>query len=102
MRLPSREIRGWLIQAGTATLKTTFPAGYSMRFSLPTVRTTSKFDPSGDQSAHSTFSSTSRGAVQPVSGVRANVPNAPKNPGRVVGFNEIAISPFEEMPSRST
>jgi hypothetical protein len=49
-----------------------------MRFSLSTVRTTSKFDPSGDQSAHSTLSSTSRGAVPAVSGVRANVPNAPE------------------------
>src|SRR2546426_7922343 len=47
--------------------------GYSRRFCPPRSRTTAKFVPSGDQSAHCTPSRISRGAPPP-SGTRASVP----------------------------
>src|SRR5271154_1619145 len=63
--------------------------GYSMRLALPTVWETARLDPSGDQSASLTFSSTSRGAP-PESGTRAKVPELPSD-----SPIKIAISPEE-------
>src|SRR5579872_1154551 len=69
---PLRLTRGWL--SHPPVWYSTFPMGYSSRLNPPNSRTTAKLDPSGDQSAHCTFSSTSRGAPPP-SGTLPNVPS---------------------------
>ena len=77
---PSGETRTSLVQPGASY--STFPIGYSMRLRFPTSRATARLFPSGDQSASSTFSRTSRGAP-PASGTRASVPTVSKpNRGR--------------------
>src|ERR1700704_5601339 len=68
--------------------------GYSSRFRPPTSLTTARLLPSGDQSAHCTFSSTSLGAP-PASGALASVPTFTQVPVRWV-LRATAISPVGE------
>ena len=60
----------------------------------PESRTTAKLVPSGDQSAHCTFSRTSRGAP-PARGARARVPMVTHAPMALL-FSKTAISDVEE------
>src|SRR5437868_4878225 len=77
-----------------ACLVRNFPTGYSRRFRPPTSPTTARLPPSGDQSAHCTFSSISRGAP-PANGALASVPTLTHVPVRWL-FRATAISPEGE------
>ena len=73
-RSPRGEIRSSLIQVGGSGSYRTRPIGYSSRYRSPTTWMTASSFPSGDQSASSTPSRTSRG-VPPAMGARASVPS---------------------------
>src|SRR4029077_5038654 len=90
---PFLETLGWLIQPEVS--KSTFPMGNSSRFRPFTSRTIARLFPSGDQSAHCTFSSTGRGDP-PLSGTLASVPTCAYTPEGRLSI-DIAISPEEEI-----
>src|SRR5271166_793243 len=91
---PSGETRTSLTQP--LVLYRTLPGGYSILTPSVVARAIARDSPSGDQSAHSTLSATSRGDP-PVNGTRASVPHealaTKKSWSRVM-----AISSVREIP----
>src|SRR5262249_38693888 len=76
--------------------KSTVPRGYSSHTSPAPIRATAS-SPVGDQSAHITFSATSRG-VPPAPGTNASVPFRP--PGSQTGRTRTASSPVGDTARR--
>ena len=82
IRSPLGETRGWPIQPPVSY--SGFPMGYSSRLRPPKSRTTARFVPSADQSAHCTCSSTSRGAPPDQRGARQRAHIHPGSDGFAV------------------
>ncbi len=96
-RAPSGETRGYPSQSFCAS---GVPTGYSSFITPPTARATASSEPSGDQSAWSTPSRSSRGAPPDI-GARARIPRLEYGVRLCCRWTESASSPLFETARTS-